>query len=145
MGSKTSDTELLTLILSWSPSNTVEGRTRLEKLVYLLKHVFGIPFTYNFFPYLYGPYSRDLMEDLDQLNEFGLVEEDMYSDESGIIRYDYLLTKEGIELAKHVENDLRKEDIGKLKRAYDKLKDRPTFELIAIAKSYMAEGGKARH
>ena len=78
------------------------------------------------------------MEDLDQLNEFGLIEE-VVSPQETVTRYDYVLTTEGEQLAKEIESHLSKEETT-LKREYNKWKDLPTFELIARAKFHMSEG-----
>jgi uncharacterized protein YwgA len=137
--SKLSNSELLVLLLSWSSNGKIEGRTRLEKLVYLLKHRGGVAFTYKFVPYHYGPYSRELVEDLDQLKEFGLVDETMNTDEYGVIRYDYSLTSEGTQLAKEIEQRLGREGSRDVMKAYDEWKERRTFELIALAKFTMSE------
>lgn len=64
---------------------------RFQKIAYLLKEKEKIQVSYNFIPYLYGPYSRELQMDLAFLCSLGLVDErhnDRY--------YSYMLTKEGI-------------------------------------------------
>ena len=38
----------------------------LQKLIFFLRET-GIPLSYSFEPYLYGPYSRELADDLDEL------------------------------------------------------------------------------
>ncbi len=98
----------------------------------------GAAFSYEFFPYHYGPYSRDLAEDLSQLNEFGLVEETPHIGVGDVIRYDYSLTEEGEELAIQVEKRLGREELQALQKAYSEWKDRQTLELITLAKFYMA-------
>ena len=138
-GSRLSNSEQIVLLLSWSSNGVIEGRTRLEKLVYLLQNISRVDFTYRFIPYHYGPYSRELVEDLDQLNEFGLIEE-VVSPQETVTRYDYVLTTEGEQLAKEIESHLSKEETTNLKREYNKWKDLPTFELIARAKFHMSEG-----
>ena len=137
--SKLSNSELLVLLLAQSPEGKIEGRTRLEKVVYLLKQLGRVNFTYEFVPYHYGPYSRELVEDLDQLEEFGLVDEVMNTDEYGVIRYDYLLTNEGAQLVEEIQLKLGKDELRNLMKAYDEWKDRRTYELIALAKFTMAE------
>ncbi len=136
--SKLSNSELILLLLSWSSNGIVEGRTRLEKLVYLLQSLSGVGFSYRFVPYHYGPYSRELIEDLGELNEFGLVEEQV-SPQEGVIRYDYGLTTEGEQLEGEIERKMGEDDLKTLKRAYNKWKELPTFELIARAKFHMSE------
>ena len=107
--SKLKNSELLLLLLARSPEGKIEGRTRLEKVVYLLKQLGRVNFTYEFVPYHYGPYSRELVEDLDQLKEIGLVDEGMNTDDYGVLRYDYKLTSEGGQLAEEIEQKLGRE------------------------------------
>lgn len=40
------------------------GKTRIQKIVYFLQHVFGIPLDYVFRMHYYGPYSEELNDDL---------------------------------------------------------------------------------
>src|SRR3989304_9694227 len=44
------------------------GRTALQKLMFILQHVHGVPLGYNFKFYNYGPYSSTLAGDLDYAN-----------------------------------------------------------------------------
>jgi len=46
--------------------NIPASKIVLQKLVFFLRET-GIPLTYSFEPYLYGPYSRELADDLDEL------------------------------------------------------------------------------
>ncbi|MFC7229982.1 PadR family transcriptional regulator (plasmid) [Salinirubellus salinus] len=80
----------------------IEGRTRLQKLVFLMeqeldeeaKTALNLP-DYNFIPYDYGPFSKALYDDLDSLEEDGLIrveEEDMAD---GKVKYTYQLTDDG--------------------------------------------------
>ncbi len=53
----------------------IRGSTRLEKLLFLLKHEYeirGLP--YEFTPYLYGPFSSDVHEDVVGLQKAGFIE-----------------------------------------------------------------------
>ena len=52
----------------------IKGRLRLQKLMFLLKHEYGIEIPYEFTPYMYGPYSADIFEDLGALKGGGLLE-----------------------------------------------------------------------
>src|SRR5438552_3448763 len=137
--SRLKNSELLLLLLARSPEGKIEGRTRLEKVVYLLKQLGRVNFTYEFVPYHYGPYCRELVEDLDQLKEIGLVDERMNTDDYGVLRYDYRLTGEGEQLAEEIEQRLGKDELGSLIKAFDEWKDRRTYELIALAKFTMSE------
>jgi uncharacterized protein YwgA len=63
-----------------SPYEPIAGRTRLMKLLFLLdkdqeirKHI-PIADYYSFEPYHYGPFSKDVFDDLDFLRNVGIVE-----------------------------------------------------------------------
>lgn len=59
------------------PIGAIRGKTRLQKLLFLLQHELkkrGYKARYAFRPYLYGPYSRELYTDVEWLRMSGLVE-----------------------------------------------------------------------
>jgi len=80
----------------------IEGRTRLQKLVFLMEQeiddeieqVLQSP-KYSFVPYDYGPFSRELYDDLDRLEEDGLIEVEEEDTTDGKVKYTYRLTEEG--------------------------------------------------
>jgi hypothetical protein len=73
------------LLLLFAPGPTgdegepIDGRTRLMKFLYLLhrqlaiEDKLGIKKPYSFEPYHYGPFSKDLYEDLEFLSNVGLI------------------------------------------------------------------------
>jgi len=132
MTRKPFDLELLILALKNSSEAVIEGRTKLQKMVFLLKEMHGVNFSYNFTPYFYGPYSLDLQTDMDYLVSLGLVEETRESTASGI-RYNYELTEEGSRLA----DSLKSKYGGKTKfaKAANELSRFPTGFLIVLAKT----------
>lgn len=73
--------------------NVVEGRTRLQKLVFLLQKQFLKQEYFQYAPYLHGPYSRDLSETTAALTQMNLIEEVAPSENSG--SYTYKLTQTG--------------------------------------------------
>ena len=58
-------------------SDTKLGRTALMKLSYLLQIVKGVPLSYNFRLYTYGPYDSDVLNDLGQAETLRAVESNM--------------------------------------------------------------------
>ncbi|MBN1294025.1 MAG: restriction endonuclease [Candidatus Latescibacteria bacterium] len=44
------------------------GKTALQKLVYLLQEIFGVDAGYDFKLYTYGPFTSQLLQDLDQVD-----------------------------------------------------------------------------
>jgi len=75
------------------------GKTFIQKAVYVLQDWLGWDSDYKFKLHYYGPYSSDLSDDLDILNELGLIE--MVFNGHG---YDIGITKEGAHfLGEHLE------------------------------------------
>lgn len=91
------DRELLPLALLYAESGEeIQGRTRLQKLVFLTQKEFTraedrLPGTYTYVPYDYGPFARDLYDDLDRLKDRKVIVEDPEEMEDGKIKYDYRL------------------------------------------------------
>jgi uncharacterized protein YwgA len=118
----------------------IEGRTRLQKIVFLLKNKYGLPFSFDFKPYYYGPYSEELSDLVSLLRALGFAEEK--TDHFGLdqIRYDYVLTEKGkgyLEKYSKASGKDTKQTIRKLRRCISKLSLLPTPELISEAKSLM--------
>jgi len=95
----------------------IRGRTMLQKAVFLVKARFGktIPSLerYHFTLHYYGPFSRALADELDDLQLRGLVqvEPEQVLD---VTRYNIRLTQEGKQLAqKALKNDPRRVDLEK--------------------------------
>jgi uncharacterized protein len=72
----------------------VRGRTMMQKIVFILRSRFYAfkDFTYSL--HYYGPFSRDLANQLDFLVARGLVEEDEVPT-GGALRYDIYITEDG--------------------------------------------------
>ena len=91
------DRELLPLALLYAEDREeIQGRTRLQKLVFLTQNESAqaeerLPGKYNYVPYDYGPFARDLYDDLDRLKSRKVIVEDPEKMEDGKIKYDYRL------------------------------------------------------
>jgi len=84
-------------LLYESDGYRIEGRTRFQKLVFLTKEAVtreGIDL-YDFIKYDYGPFSKELLDDLEWLEEKGLVEIKKRPTFGGNTRYDHELTGNG--------------------------------------------------
>ncbi|MDI3312583.1 MAG: hypothetical protein QJR05_14315 [Thermoanaerobacterium sp.] len=44
------------------------GRTALVKLIYILQEKFNVPIGYDFSLYTYGPFAKEILDDLDYLS-----------------------------------------------------------------------------
>ena len=95
--------KLLPLALMYAgDGEPIEGRTRLQKLVFLmqkrLEEAGEDPLQaddYEFIPYDYGPFSKELYDDIDETMARGMVEgreENLGEDK---VKYDYEIQKDG--------------------------------------------------
>jgi uncharacterized protein YwgA len=89
-------------LLDACEGSQIDGRTRLQKLVFLLEQNLNDTSAasldssdYNFIPYDYGPFSKELYDDLDSLEEHGLIEVEEEPMADGKVKYVYRLTGQG--------------------------------------------------
>jgi len=61
------------LALIHSNDGKIDGKTRLQKMVFLAQEEEGLENFYKFEKYNYGPYSFDLSDDLNVLKSLGLI------------------------------------------------------------------------
>lgn len=64
----------LATLLDWAGESGLQGRKRLQKVVYLLQQA-GCPFDCQYVLHHYGPYSRDVADVCDDMVAADLVEE----------------------------------------------------------------------
>ena len=113
----------------------VEGRTKLQKIVFLGQMELGLPKLFKFDKYHYGPYSWELTETLEDLISTGLIQEDRES-YGDYITYVYTLSEfEIIELGKSAKY-IPEEKIETLK----KLSELPMSAIIEyVYRKYLPE------
>jgi uncharacterized protein YwgA len=135
------DDSSLLLATMFFNNQPVRGRTRFQKMIYLLKEKYEIPFDANFKPYYYGPYSEEIADILTLLNALKFTEEKTEYLGMGITRYKYQLTDKGKKYINKLKENALLEDkkiIGKLEKYVAKINEMPTYELVSKAKSLMA-------
>lgn len=109
--------KILPLALMYAEDgDIIEGRTRLQKMVFLLeKEVEQIEETpidssrYDFIPYDYGPFSKKLYDDLDYLSAEGLIDDFEEKMNDGQVKYNYELTSDGEEFVESQLNSSESE------------------------------------
>lgn len=127
---------LLLTMFYFTNQKKIEGRKRLQKLVCILKHGRDIPFSYNFKPYYYGPYSEELTDTVDTLVGLGLLKEEKEILNSGIAKYVYELTPQGNEkIEESVKNIQTGIDIEKFQALTKELESKSTEDLVLESKS----------
>jgi len=69
--------EFIIMFLGFSPQKKVEGKTRLQKLIYILNSRYNLFDNLNFFRYYYGPFSIELEDVIDRLKQLGYINEEI--------------------------------------------------------------------
>jgi hypothetical protein len=122
------------LILTASYFDRVEGRKYFQKAIYILQEHFKVGFNYSYIPYLYGPYSSQLQNDIDILARTGYLK----ASKSGPLFF-YEITPLGKKVATQVETEYGKQQSVVLKKHVDGLKESETEELVTWSKQLMKE------
>lgn len=126
------DIELLLLALHYH-DNYINGRKRLQKIICILKEKYGIPFSYSFKSYYYGPYSDSLSNTIDTLVSNGIIDEEIevIDEEEEIYQYGYCLNE--IEIIYNlIGKDV--ETANKIESAINELKEQSTNNLVQLSK-----------
>lgn len=122
--------KLLPLALMYAEEGSkIEGRTRLQKLVFLLEQELQEQSeqleqqpTYDFIPYDYGPFSKELYDELDRLRARDFIEVSEEKMDDGQKKYDYKITEDGKEFVRRsssAENRLVLKLAESLKQEYN--------------------------
>jgi len=120
--------------------DTVEGRTMMQKIIFIIKSKFGQFRDFAFSIHYYGPFSSDLAEELDTLRLKGLIEE-VPKPLQDFVRYDIKLTEEGkrvISRTTRSVNPIRLQEMTRLART---LNSWPLNRVIDEAYSLAEEKG----
>jgi len=112
----------------------IRGRIKLMKELFVLGQTIKPSNFYKFVPYLYGPCSFELYEDLETLTQERLVDIfDEYRDGHGL----YSLTKEGTEKSKKIFDSLDKAISDKINQIKGELNQLSFLDLLKkIYKEY---------
>ena len=90
----------LATLLSWAGETGIQGRKRLQKVVFFLQDA-GCPLGCQYTLHHFGPYSRDVADACDEMVAAGLIEEKV-EPQAGITQYRYLLKQQTQELLRQV-------------------------------------------
>jgi len=123
-------TDFIILLFGHAPNNNIHGKTRFQKLIYLLNDEFKIFKNLNYFRYYYGPFSRRLENSITSLEIANFIHEDIiYFDDNRLkYRIELKLTEQGIKKF----NEIMKNHEGqseKIKIMFKFLQDNDYFEM----------------
>jgi len=127
------------LFLLYALGGKIKGSTRLDKLIFLLSKKFEIieDVDYEFTPYLFGPFSAQILNDARGLQSMGLIEIEDEAFEAHdmsdfiYIRRNYRLTPKGRKIARKIYEQLtKKSDVRKVLSELRKLNSMPLHELL---------------
>lgn len=96
------------LLLAYLNNGIFESVTRLVKFLFLLREEYDLKVDYDFVWYKYGPFSKDILMDLDAMETYDFLTIDQellgYDSEGGepVVRKTIRLTKKGEELAREL-------------------------------------------
>ncbi len=130
---KNTDIILLLSVFGAHEENKIEGRTRIQKEICLLKYRSGLPFSFDFRPYYYGPYSEELSDTLNTLVGVKLLKETIIPVSSNSFRYDYTLTQQGKELFDKFQEEI-KQIIKLVSKEVKEFEMMSTPNLVSLAK-----------
>lgn len=130
------DRQLLPLVLMEANENQpIEGRTRLQKMVFLMQQEFveadePLPGKYQYIPYDYGPFAKKLYDDIDELSDRHVIDEDPETIEDGKVKYYYQLGRRGDDYL----HEWPEEDIKRVRKVAERIKqdfnDMPLPQLL---------------
>lgn len=105
----------------------IEGRTRLQKMVFLMQQRFKeqgkdplLSDDFEFIPYDYGPFSKDLYAELDSMSEKSMIKDSVEEIGNDNVKYDYSIQNQGIEF---VENQLGQEEAETILQMAEEIKE----------------------
>lgn len=100
-----SKSDLLPLALLYvDGSESIDGITRFQKLVFLAQKETDIGIGFDFEADKYGPFSSDLYNAIDELENRGLIRQETEYTRGGNEKYVYSLTPQGQQAARKILN-----------------------------------------
>lgn len=123
----------------------IDSKTKLQKIVFLLKEEYGLDLGFKFIRYNYGPYSHDLTETLESMKTLEIVEKTVVLLGGGDIfpakQIKYRLTEKG---AKVLEgSSISKSDKGKIRKVVADWNGKNREEIVTyVYDKYMGKDEK---
>jgi uncharacterized protein len=92
------------LMQFFSVANTVTGRKKLQKMIYILQKC-NLPFEEKYHFHHYGPYSEELTLRIEELCNLGFLQEEK-EDKSNYYQYNYHITSAGEDFLQQFSLDM---------------------------------------
>jgi uncharacterized protein YwgA len=130
------DRELLPLaLLKANNGHEIEGRTRLQKMIFLIQQEadeegLQLPGKYQYVPYDYGPFARGVYDDLDRLKAKNVIQEEQTEMADGTIKYNYTLGSEAKKRLDEVPEEAQERVTEKAQEIKSEFNDMPLPDLI---------------
>lgn len=124
-------------LLALNEEGQIEGITRFQKLVFMAqKEIQNLQTKqYEFDSYDYGPFSKELYDDIDRLARNGYIERSVEQTGNGNEKHIYSITVKGREYIRQIleseagREDLAVENLRQLKEEYNEM---PILQLIRL-------------
>jgi uncharacterized protein YwgA len=127
--------ELFCILFLINSFGSISHRKKLQKLIFIAKKKFNFDISFNFMPYLYGPYSSELSDFIKVLVADGLITEKITT--GSVTEYSYSLTQLGKTVLESMEKSIDKSSIEKLNQVIKLCSNKTTPEIVSIAKEVM--------
>lgn len=125
------------LLVMLNKLGTVSGRTRFQKMVFLLKEKEGLEWGYTFIPYYYGPYAHDLQLEIDLLEAAGFIRVEHQEDNL----YVHSLTEQGVEVSERIAHQMNCDEFQKLSKLLEIYNEKSIKSLITESKKLAGMSG----
>lgn len=122
---------------------TIKGRTKIQKLIFILTREFELPKKFKYFHYTFGPYSSILQREIDELITFDLMQERVLRTARAHRVYEYKLTRKGTSAAKAILDKIEprtQEILDEMSEQAIQLNKMPLKDLINNAYEHFYEG-----
>lgn len=105
------NSSVIPLSLLYIDNKSIEGATKLQKLIFLAQKEGSLPeeFQFDYESNKYGPYSVDLAVTLEELEDRGLIETEEIQNRSGNTVREYKLTDFGYKVTQEILNERESE------------------------------------
>ena len=121
-------------LLYAADDHRIEGRTRFQKLVFLLQEeaLDEDIDTYEFIEYDYGPFAKEVLDDLERFESEGLVKIEKTTTLGGSKRYNHELTDEGVRLFEDLLEQVHLIEViyDAAEEVIEEYNEKPLFEVL---------------